>query len=267
MRTLPPYFLATMLLLSIPTTAAAATAGFDRDEALRLSQAAVGRPLGDHLLTDADGRPRRLAELRGKPLLVSLVFTSCDHSCPVTTQRLAQAVAAARAALGAESFEVATIGFDTAHDTPERMRVFGRQRGIDAPGWTLFSASPEAIGPLMAALGFAAWTTPRGFDHLTQVTVVDREGVVYAQVYGEAFELPALVEPLKELVFNQPRRATGAPVAASLADRVRLFCTVYDPASGRYRFDYSLFVEVFVGLLVVLSVATYLLAEWRKGRA
>lgn len=259
--------LATAVLLSVAPAAAGSAAGFDRDEALRLSQAAVGRPLGDHPLTDVEGRPRRLAELRGKPLLVSMVFTACDHSCPVTTRRLAQAVAEARAALGAESFEVATIGFDTAHDTPERMRVFGRQQGIGPPGWTLFSAAPEAIGPLMSALGFVAWTTPRGFDHLTQVTVVDREGVVYAQVYGEAFELPQLVEPLKELVFNQPRRANGAPVTASLADRVRLFCTVYDPASGRYRFDYSLFVEVFVGLLVVLAVAAYLFAEWRRGRA
>ena len=116
----------------------------------------------------------------------------------------------------------------------------------------------------MADVGFVHFPSPRGFDHIAQVTVVGRDGVVYRQVYGEMFELPQLVEPLKELVYNQPR--TGAPVSASLLDRIKLFCTVYDPSTGRYDFDYSLFVEVFVGLLVVLSIAGYLVVEARKAR-
>jgi hypothetical protein len=36
---------------------------------------------------------------------------------------------------------------------------------------------------------------------------------------------------------------------------VRLFCTIYDPASGRYRFDYALVVEVVAGILALGMVA------------
>jgi len=57
----------------------------------------------------------------------------------------------------------------------------------------------------------------------------------------------------------------GRPIA-SLVDRVRLFCTVYDPASGRYEFDKSLFIQIAIGFLIVLSVAVYLFREFRKSR-
>ena len=43
---------------------------------------------------------------------------------------------------------------------------------------------------------------------------------------------------------------TGAPipaqtsVLAELVDRVRIICSVYDPVTGRYRTNYSLYFEI-----------------------
>jgi protein SCO1/2 len=245
--------------------AAAPGAGYDHGAALARSQAVIGRPLPDLALVDQHGRPVRLEALRGKPLLLSLIYTSCDHSCPVTTRRLRLAVEDARAALGADAFRVASVGFDARNDTPERMGVYGRQQGLDPARWLLLSGDPAAIAGLVDGTGFSAYPSPRGFDHLAQVTVVDRDGVIYSQVYGEVFELPALVEPLKELVFNRPRPGAGT-VSASLLDRIKLFCTVYDPKSDKYRFDYTLLIEALIGLLVVISVSAYLFVELRRGR-
>lgn len=266
-HTAPFRCVATAWLALLATAAIAAHApapSYDRDAALRTSQSAIGTQLGDYALTDSDGKQVRLTDFAGTPLLVSLVYTSCYHSCPVTTRRLRQAVAEARAALGADSFQVVTIGFDVVHDSPDRMRVFGREQGLDLHGWHLLSATPEVIPQLLADVGFVYYPSPRGFDHIAQVTVVGRDGKIYRQVYGEMFELPQLVEPLKDLVFNRPR--AGSPVSASLLDRIKLFCTVYDPSTGRYAFDYSLFVEIFVGLFVLLSVASYLVIEVRRAR-
>ena len=73
--------------------------------------------------------PVRLTDFAGTPLLVSLVYTSCYHSCPVTTRRLRDAVAAARSVLGADSFAVVTVGFDAANDTPDRCACSAASRG------------------------------------------------------------------------------------------------------------------------------------------
>jgi len=237
-------------------------AGWDEERALRHSQEAIGRTLPNLVLTRSDGGAVSLADYAGKPLLISLIFTSCHHVCPVTTKRLGQAVDQAREALGEDAFHVVTVGFDTANDTPEAMRQFRRQQGIDRDGWDFLSASPQVIDALTRTLGFIYYRSPRGFDHITQVTVVDRDSVIYRQVYGMQFELPWLVEPLKELVYDR-RSSPGAPLAG-LLDRIRLFCTVYDPASGHYRIDYSLFIQMAIGLAAILAVLYFLISGRRR---
>jgi protein SCO1 len=239
--------------------------GFDRDAALAISQAAIGGRLGDYSFTDIDGREVRLGDFAGRPLLISLIYTSCYHSCPVTTQRLKRAVADAREVLGDDTFNVVTIGFDSANDSPDRMRIFAREQNIDLDGWHLLSASPATVAALTADVGFIFVPSPRGFDHIAQVTVVDREGVIRSQVYGEDFELPWLVEPLKDLVFDRP--LSERHLFTGLIDDIRIFCTVYDPRTGGYKVDYSLFIQIAIGLMVVLSVFIYLLREfWRSRR-
>ena len=237
---------------------------YSEDEALEISQEAIGRKLASLEFTDSFGQPVKLAAYGGQPLLVSLIFTSCHHVCPALTRHLKTAVDAAREALGHDSFKVVTIGFDTPNDTPERMRDFARKQGINDPNWAFLSASTETMAQLVENLGFIYFSTPRGFDHVTQVTIVDRDGKIYQQVYGGTFELPWLVEPLKDLVFNRPQSAHN--LFSGMVDRVKLFCTVYDPNTGRYRFDYSLFVQIAIGSFVVVGVIIYLLVEIRRAR-
>jgi protein SCO1/2 len=236
--------------------------GWDQDSALAYSQAAVGGIIGDYAFTGSDGQPVSLHAFRGKPLLVSMVFTSCHHVCPTTTRRLAQAVRAAREVLGDDSFSVVTIGFDTVNDTPSAMRTFARQQSVQDMNWAFLSATSSTIEALAEDLGFIYFASPRGFDHLTQVSVIDRDGRLYRQVYGMQFELPWLVEPLKELVLNRPQSA-HQPLSG-LLDRIRLFCTVYDPASDRYYFDYSLFIQMAIGLAAILAVGIFLFRGMRR---
>lgn len=237
---------------------------YDGDQALLRSQAAIGQTLQPLVLKDSSGLPFELQQLQGKPVLISLIFTSCYHVCPAITRHLANTVREARAALGEDSFQVLTIGFDTPNDTPDAMASFARAQKIKDPGWWFLSADAATMAELTENLGFSYFPTPRGFDHINQVTLIDREGKIYRQVYGAAFELPALVEPLKELVYNRPQH--GAPLVASLVDRIRLFCTVYDPSTGRYRFDYSLFVQIAVGGIFLLVLGTWWLRETLKAR-
>jgi protein SCO1/2 len=243
---------------------AVASDEYDADIALALSQGAIGRRIGDYEFTNADNSLVRLQDFAGKPVVISMIFTSCHHVCPLTTRILDQAVRADREALGDDSFEVLTIGFDSINDTPDAMRAFAREQSIDADNWHFLSGTSEVIQGLSADLGFSFYTTPRGFDHLNQITVIDRNTAVYAQVYGVKFELPWLVEPLKELVFNRP--ASAGHFVAGFVDRVRLFCTVYDPATGRYEFDRSIFFQFAVGLLVIFSVIIYLWRGFRQSK-
>ena len=230
--------------------------------ALEISQRAVGTTLGDWTLVDRGGDPVRLAAWRGKPLLVQFVYTGCFQVCPTTTKFLGGAVAEALRVLGADAFRVVTVGFNLPFDTPEAMREVQRKQGIDLPGWQFVAGDAATVEGLARDTGFAWSPSASGFDHITQVTVVDGGGRVFRQVYGESFELPMLVGPLSELVTGAP-----APVQdlAGLLDKVRILCTVYDPRSGRYRLNYALFIEIFAGLTVLGATAAFLIAGARRG--
>jgi len=248
-------------------TAAAAGGGEGTRDPLAISQAAIGNSLRDAEFLDREGRTRSLHDFLGKPVLVSLIYTSCVHSCSVTTRHLGDVVRKARESLGEASFRVLTIGFDTHADTPAAMAEYARRYRIDEPDWRFLSLAEDAARDrLVEDLGFVYEPSPRGFDHTVQVTVLDPDGRVYRQVYGEWFDTPLLVEPLKDLVLGRP--SAGESVFAELGRRIRWFCTVYDARSDRYYFDYSMFMGLAIGALVIGLVIAWLGAELRgRGRA
>ena len=258
--------MAVVLLLALRAAFAArpdpAPPAFDARVALQASQDAIGRALPPELaFTDQDGRLRRLGEFRGKPLVISPVYTSCFGVCPTTTTYLRQIVDMARSVLGPDSFAVLTVGFDTANDTPGRMREFASQRGIHTSGWVFGAADPATARLLLERIGFTYVPSPRGFDHMVQATVVDGAGTVYRQVYGQEFQPQLLVDPLKRLALGQAARED---TLEAMIEGVRLFCTVYDPASGRYRFDWSIVLSFVIGVMCFVAVAVFLWRSWRS---
>ncbi|MBE9562646.1 MAG: SCO family protein [Proteobacteria bacterium] len=234
---------------------------FDYKTTLKYSQDAIDNVIGDYTLVDSNEQPFVLK--RNKPLVLSLVYTSCHHTCPMTTRNLAKVVKIAREALGDDSFDVITIGFNTGVDTPKNMRYFATQQGIeDINNWYYLSSDKNTINSLMKDIGFIFYPSPRGYDHIVQATVIDAHGKVYNQVYGEVFDTPLLVEPLKQLILGQSK--PDQPFLEDLISKVRFFCTTYDPSTDNYYFDYSLFIGMFIGALIIFLTIFFLFKELKK---
>ena len=241
----------------------APVAALDYDTAMKESQAAIGRAAGDYGFTDGRGNRVRMADFRGKPLLVSFVYTGCSQVCPTATRFLDKAVQEASRALGDDAFNVVTVGFNLPFDNPAAMRQFARRQGIDRPQWKVLSPDAGSVDTLTRTFGFVYEASPGGFDHIAQVTLVDADGRIARQIYGDAFDSRLLIGALRAV-------STGAPVPAQdlagLLERVRVLCSVYDPLTGRYRLDYALFIEIFAGLTVLGAIIHYLAREWRRQR-
>ena len=254
----------TALLLLTLAALSAFGAEYDRSAALDISQGAIGRQLENYTLRDTAGQPFALSKLRGKPLVVSMIYTSCHHICPTITRNLQSKIEVAQQALGEGAFNVVTVGFDWRVDTPDRMREFESRLGADdVPNWHFLATEVGVVDALSDNLGFLFYPSAKGFDHLAQATVVDADGRIYRQVYGVDVETTAIVEPLKELVFDTPR---SAGFIEHWVSTFKLFCTVYDPNSDRYRFDYSIFTAIVIGILSLGLVAVFIIGEWRRAR-
>ena len=254
--------LAWLLILAQPH-AAAQPVSYSDEIALQTSQAALGNLVRNQQFVRPDGGGGELGQYRGKPLVLSLVYTSCNQICPMTTRNLAKAVAKAREALGEDSFNVVTAGFDSRFDTPDRMAFFAAQQAITDDNWHMISLTETAINELTKDVGFLFRKAAGGFEHLVQTTIIDAEGRVYRQVYGRSFSTPLLVDPLISLVLG--KKDSKAGLLSGFRDKVRLFCTTYDPVRDGYYFDYSLFLGIFIGGAIILLTGFFTLRELRGG--
>lgn len=241
-----------------------ALTSLDEKVAFELSQRAIGKPVGDFVLLDREGRPVELSRYRGKPLLVNFIYTACFQVCPTTTRNLQKAVQNTVGVLGANRFNIISIGFNQPFDSPPALKNFAVQYGINLPNWEFLSPSAAILDDLTRNFGFSYVATAAGFDHLNQVTMVDAEGKIFRQVYGEKFTAEDLAEPLKAMIAG----AAIPPQVGTLTeimDRVRILCSVYDPITGRYRTNYSIYFMI-AGFLTFTAFMIYLSAHVWKNR-
>jgi protein SCO1/2 len=232
----------------------------DPQKAVTKSEQAIGRTLGAYALTDSSGAALSLAGYRGKPLVISIVYSACSSICPPTTQHLIAAVREADRIFGSDRFEVLTIGFDARNDTPRRMAQFAAAQGVKFPNWRLASADPATLEALLRDLGFSYAAVAGGFDHIAQATIVDLDGRVYRQVYGDEFPLQMFIEPLKDVIYGNTRSFRFG----GIIDRIKFICTTYDPGAGRYRIDYGLVFGSVIAGISLLLFGGVLLREWRR---
>jgi protein SCO1/2 len=261
--------LAVAIAIGLATWAPSATAAqghpatLDQTRSLGVSQSAIGGTVGNHRFVAAKGATVALGDLRGRPLVVSLIYTSCSHACPMITQRLRQAVEAAQRVIGAERFTVITVGFDVRNDTPMQMAAFARAQGVNQPNWLFLSGNETTLSQLARELGFTYAASAGGFVHASQVTIVDRDGRVYRQIYGDDFPIQVFMEPLKEAVYG----TVGTLFSIDgLLDRVRFLCTVYDPNQGRYRISYAIAMTLLTGVASLGATAVVISRAWLNGR-
>ncbi|MCP3056279.1 SCO family protein [Aurantimonas marianensis] len=236
---------------------------FDPAVVVAASEAAVGGLVGDYTLVDRHGAPLPLAALRGEPLVVSIVYTSCASVCPPTTQRIIEAVEEARRVFGAQQFSVLTLGFDARNDTPSRLDAFAKMQRIPEADWRIASADAATLRRLLADLGFSYRAAAGGFEHITQTTILDAGGRVYRQVYGDDFPIQMLLEPLKELIYGTSLRGI---TREGLIDRIKFICTTYNPATGVYEFDYAIGFGIVLGGLSLILTGIVILRLWLGNR-
>ncbi|WP_291859234.1 SCO family protein [Bradyrhizobium sp.] len=245
-------------MLVVLPSASLASPQLDPAASVAKGTQALGRLIGGYTLVDMNGASLALRDYRGKPLVISLVYTACSSVCPPTTQHVIDAVNEAGRMIGLDRFNVLTVGFDARNDTPARLTQFASTHGIKSPNWRVASADPATIEALLGDLGFSYRAVAGGFDHLTQTTIIDGEGRIYRHVYGENFPLPMFMEPLKDVVYG-----TTTPFTFSgIVDRIKFICTAYDPGAGRYRIDYGLVFGSVIAAFSLLVLGGLILREW-----
>ncbi len=127
----------------------------------------------DFSLTSQTGSTMRLADFRGKFVLIYFGFTNCTSECPLTMGYLKQM----HDKLGdlADQVQVIMISTDPARDTPAAMGTF---LGHFDPSFIGLTSSKENLRPVWTAYGVTV--LDNGETHSSYLYLVDAQGELIA---------------------------------------------------------------------------------------
>ena len=134
-------------------------------------------------LLDQIGRAFDLAELRGRPVLLTFAFGHCATVCP----RLVESMRAAAADYPGETLPVVVVTLDPWRDTPRSLPGLAREWQLDAArGARLLSGPPDEVVAAAEAydVGFARDERTGEITHAGMVLVIDGEGRIAYRFLG-----------------------------------------------------------------------------------
>ena len=137
------------------------------------------RWLGDFALVDEAGRTVTRAELAGKILAVSFLFTSCSLTCPEVSKRMAeiQQLTATN-----DDVRLLSLTVDPRTDTPPVLAKWGERFGADTNRWYFLTGSKAVLHALIAKSFLAQDNSdpfnsmPGNFTGTERIAVVDKHG-------------------------------------------------------------------------------------------
>jgi protein SCO1/2 len=180
-----------------------AAGALKRHDDLREIQPDKPRRLENFSLTDSAGRAVTRADVDGKILAVSFLFTSCSLTCPEVSKRMAeiQRLTATNA-----DVRLLSLTVDPRTDTPSVLAKWAARFGADTNRWWLLTGDKAQLHPLIGTSFLTTETNnpfnsmPGNFAGTERIAVVDQHGNVRAYFDGLRVETPAMVVAEIELL-------------------------------------------------------------------
>ncbi len=126
----------------------------------------------DFTLTDQNGQPFGMADLRGRIWVADFFFSNCPGPCPRMStlmgdiQRLTRDI---------EELRIVSITVDPERDSPEAMKAYGERYGAIDGRW-YFLTGPQELLHRLASKDFNLFDVDGSLQHSTRFALIDRQG-------------------------------------------------------------------------------------------
>jgi protein SCO1/2 len=162
---------------------------------------APGDALPDANLVDQEGRSMRVRQWRGRPLVISFLYTRCPlpDYCPAIESRLAALQQRVRRDAALAGTAIVAITIDPEYDTPAVLKKHAARRGVDETIWRYATGTTADIDAFGRKFGIAVTRgngSPNEIEHNLRTIVVNREGTIVDIQSGASWRVDDLVASL-----------------------------------------------------------------------
>jgi len=112
-------------------------------------------------LVDQHGHAVTLTSLKGRPVLIDFIYTTCPGPCPLMTSQMAAVAKLLGPKLGSQVTFV-SISIDPEHDRPAELEQYARARGAEQPGWLFLTGTTAQIDRVLALFHLKRTRNPDG---------------------------------------------------------------------------------------------------------
>ena len=153
----------------------------------------------DATWTSDAGKELKLSALQGRPQVMALFFSNCQHSCPFIVADM-KGVEKALPKSVRSGVDFALVSIDPARDSEEALRAFRAKHELNPKHWRLLRGSPEAVHELAEKTGFNYYPgSTTQFAHSLLIFVLNNSGEIIFKQSGIGNDRKELVATLTRI--------------------------------------------------------------------
>lgn len=155
------------------------------------------QPAPDFHLTDQFGKPIALSQFRGKPVVLTFLYTHCPDACPLTAEKLH----ATQVQLGKDAANVVmlAVSVDPTGDTQDSALAFSQAHKLSS-NWHYLLGTHEQLAPVWNA--YSIYNQPAVAPQVTHTSAVYLiDGAGHERIFfSDDFTSTQLTNDLKTLL-------------------------------------------------------------------
>ncbi len=162
-----------------------------------------GEAVPEFALVNQDGKKIRLADYRGKTLLVTFIFTRCPlpDFCPLMSENFsAIAKKLSEDAALSGSVRLLSISIDPEYDQPPVLREYAKRYGAGGSAnlpWDFATGKPDEVRRFAKFFGLDYWEESGQVIHALVTAAVDGEGRVQRIYRGNDWKPTEVIEDIR----------------------------------------------------------------------
>jgi len=144
-------------------------------------------------LQDADDRVVRLADFKGRVVVLNFIYINCPDFCPLQSEKIAEIQKMMNITPMKDQVQFISITTDPKRDTGQVLRDYGENHGLDAANWVFLTIAPgqaeDTTLKIAESYGLKFVVTKDGEQMHGVVThVIDQDGRLRGRFHSLRFQ-------------------------------------------------------------------------------
>lgn len=147
-----------------------------------------------------EGKTIELEDLKGKTLVMVMIYTSCKAACPRLVADMRNIEKQIPEKYNAD-LQYILVSIDPETDTPKRLKKFAKENFMDAEHWTFLQGTKESVREFANVLAVKyKQISPLDFSHSNIISVFNPKGELIHQQEGLGVDNKKTIQKIIETV-------------------------------------------------------------------